>query len=129
MCFTRESCCSPAARGRCRPTPPYRRPILAAPERSTKSATLLAVERIESGYGRTRILKVVDLELLEGEVVAVIGPNGAGKSTLLNTISGLTTVHAGQIRFVGETITRRPAHRIARSGLGHCPDWRRSFHR
>lgn len=102
---------------------------MAAPERSTKSVTLLAVEQIESGYGRTRILKGVDLELLDGEVVAVIGPNGAGKSTLLKTISGLTTVHAGSIRFAGQTITRRPAYRITRSGLGHCPEGRRIFQR
>ena len=74
-------------------------------------------------------MRGVDLKLLEGEIVAVIGPNGAGKSTLLATISGLTTVHGGSVRFAGETITRWPAHRIARAGLSHCPEGRRIFQR
>ncbi|MBV9633178.1 MAG: ABC transporter ATP-binding protein [Methylobacteriaceae bacterium] len=90
---------------------------------------MLEVERIESGYGRTRILKGVDLQLYDGEVVAIVGPNGAGKTTLLRTISGLVTVHAGEIRFEGERITRTPAHRIARRGIGHCPEGRRIFQR
>jgi len=71
----------------------------------------------------------VDLALHEGEVVAIVGPNGAGKSTLLNTVSGLATVHGGVIRFAGELITGAPAHRIARKGIGHCPEGRRIFQR
>ena len=102
---------------------------MAIRERSTPSAKLLEIERIESGYGRTRILKGVDLELHEGEIVAIVGPNGAGKTTLLNTISGLTTVHAGEIRLDGEVITGMPAHRITRRGIGHCPEGRRIFQR
>jgi branched-chain amino acid transport system ATP-binding protein len=74
-------------------------------------------------------LKGVDLELHEGEIVAIVGPNGAGKTTLLNTISGLTTVHAGEIRLDGEVITGMPAHRITRRGIGHCPEGRRIFQR
>ena len=102
---------------------------MAAPETSTTSATLLEVERIESGYGRTRILKGVDVRLFEGEVVAIVGPNGAGKTTLLNTISGLTTVHAGEIRLAGERITGWPAYRVTRRGVSHCPEGRRIFQR
>lgn len=74
-------------------------------------------------------MKGVDLALLDGEVVAVIGPNGAGKSTLLNTISGLATVHTGQINFAGERITGQPPHCIARGGISHCPEGRRIFQR
>jgi branched-chain amino acid transport system ATP-binding protein len=74
-------------------------------------------------------LKGVDLVLHDGEIVAIVGPNGAGKTTLLNTISGLTTVHAGEIRFAGETITGMAAHRIARRGISHCPEGRRIFQR
>jgi branched-chain amino acid transport system ATP-binding protein len=74
-------------------------------------------------------LKGIDMTLLDGEVVAVIGPNGAGKTTLLNTISGLATVHGGDIRFAGASIVGKRAHRIARSGLGHCPEGRRIFQR
>jgi branched-chain amino acid transport system ATP-binding protein len=107
----------------------FRRPILAVRETSTPSAKLLEVERVESGYGRTRILKGVDLQLIEGEVVAVVGPNGAGKTTLLNTISGLTTIYGGEVRFAGARITGMAAHRITRRGVGHCPEGRRIFQR
>jgi branched-chain amino acid transport system ATP-binding protein len=74
-------------------------------------------------------LKGFNLDLYEGELVAVVGPNGAGKSTLLNTISGLATIHGGEIRFDGQRINGVPAHRITRRGLGHCPEGRRIFQR
>jgi len=74
-------------------------------------------------------LRGIDLALYEGEVVSVVGPNGAGKTTLLNTISGLASLHGGEIRFAGEIITRKPAYRIARMGIGHCPEGRRIFQR
>jgi branched-chain amino acid transport system ATP-binding protein len=102
---------------------------LAALETSTRSATLLEVAQIESGYGRARVLKGIDLALLDGEVVAIIGPNGAGKTTLLNTISGLATIFAGAIRFAGQSIAGRPAHVIACGGISHCPEGRRIFQR
>ena len=102
---------------------------MAVRERTTRSGKLLEVAQIESGYGRTQILRGIDLSLHEGEVVSVVGPNGAGKTTLLNTISGLTDVRGGEIRFAGEVITRMPAYRIARMGIGHCPEGRRIFQR
>ena len=74
-------------------------------------------------------MRGIDLALHEGEVVSVVGPNGAGKTTLLNTISGLADVRGGEIRFAGEAITRKPAYRIARMGIGHCPEGRRIFQR
>jgi branched-chain amino acid transport system ATP-binding protein len=74
-------------------------------------------------------LKGVDLEVIDGEVVAIVGPNGAGKTTLLNTISGLTSIHAGAVRFAGEPITGMAAHRITRRGISHCPEGRRIFQR
>ena len=102
---------------------------MAVRERTTRSGKLLEVAQIESGYGRTQILRGIDLALYEGEVVSVVGPNGAGKTTLLNTISGLADVRGGEIRFAGEAITRKPAYRIARMGIGHCPEGRRIFQR
>ena len=102
---------------------------MAVREKTIRSGKLLEVAQIESGYGRTRVLKGIDLALYEGEVVSVVGPNGAGKTTLLNTISGLASLHGGEIRFAGEIITRKPAYRIARMGIGHCPEGRRIFQR
>jgi branched-chain amino acid transport system ATP-binding protein len=85
--------------------------------------------KIESGYGRTRILRGIDLTLHEGEVVSVVGPNGAGKTTLLNTISGLANIYGGEIRFRDEVVTHKAAYRITRMGIGHCPEGRRIFQR
>jgi branched-chain amino acid transport system ATP-binding protein len=91
---------------------------------------MLAVHRLEVQYGAVRALTGVDLDVYEGEVVALIGSNGAGKSTSLKTVSGMSellkTVQ-GEIFFLGERIDHRPAHRIARMGLAHVPEGRRLF--
>jgi branched-chain amino acid transport system ATP-binding protein len=102
---------------------------LAVRERTISFGKLLDVAKIESGYGRTRILQGIDLALYEGEVVSVVGPNGAGKTTLLNTISGLADIYGGEIRFRDEVVTDKAAYRIARMGVGHCPEGRRIFQR
>ncbi|MBJ6135695.1 ABC transporter ATP-binding protein [Ochrobactrum sp. Q0168] len=88
---------------------------------------MLAVERIESGYGRVKILHGISLELHAGEIVSLIGPNGAGKSTLLRSISGVCPISAGQIRFKGKRIDRMKPYQIAKRGLGHCPEGRAVF--
>jgi len=91
---------------------------------------MLAVRRLEVQYGAVRALTGIDLDVYEGEVVALIGSNGAGKSTSLKTVSGMSellkTVQ-GEITFLGERIERRPAHHIARMGLAHVPEGRRLF--
>ena len=91
---------------------------------------ILAVRDLAVRYGAVRALRGIDLDVYEGEIVAVIGSNGAGKSTSLKTVSGLAellkTVH-GEITFRGERIERRPAHRIARMGMAHVPEGRRVF--
>ncbi len=66
----------------------------------------IELSAVTKNFGRTEIIRGVDLSIRTGERHAMIGPNGAGKSTLLNTISGLTTVHAGRIRFE-EAVHRR----------------------
>ncbi|MBL8699565.1 MAG: ABC transporter ATP-binding protein [Alphaproteobacteria bacterium] len=90
---------------------------------------MLRVERIESGYGRTRILHAISIALHPGEVVAVVGPNGAGKTTLLRTISGLATVHGGDVFFRDERITGLRADKVVARGIAHCPEGRRIFQR
>jgi branched-chain amino acid transport system ATP-binding protein len=59
----------------------------------------------------------VDLDVAPGEVHALIGPNGAGKTTLIGQISGSLASDSGEIRFLGENITRLPAHDRVRAGL------------
>ena len=87
----------------------------------------LQVDRIETFYGETQALFGPSLEVGEGEVVSLLGPNGAGKTTTLRSILGLTPARAGQIRFDGQDITRKPTFEIAKSGIGWVPDDRRIF--
>ncbi len=82
---------------------------------------ILEVSGLRSGYGKMEILHGIDLVVNEGEIVAVLGPNGAGKTTLLNTIFGLTTIHSGEIRFMGQSIVGLKPYRIVRLGLGYAP--------
>ena len=74
-----------------------------------------------------KVLHGVSLELYAGEVVCIIGPNGAGKTTLLRTISGLCRPTSGRISFKGEPVGGAKPFRMARRGLGHCPEGRRVF--
>ena len=88
---------------------------------------ILEISGLRSGYGKMEILHGIDLEVNEGEIVAVLGPNGAGKTTLLNTIFGLTTIHAGEIRFRGQSIVGLKPYRIVRLGLGYAPQLNNVF--
>jgi branched-chain amino acid transport system ATP-binding protein len=78
-----------------------------------------AVELVDvhKRFGRTEIIRGVNLAVRPGERVAIIGPNGAGKSTLFNLISGRFGVSAGQIRLNGERIDGRKPFEINRRGL------------
>jgi branched-chain amino acid transport system ATP-binding protein len=89
--------------------------------------TLLEIDYVVSGYGRTTVLRGVSLTVAVGEIVALIGPNGAGKSTLLNTIMGLLPVSGGDIRFDGRSLARLPTPAIVRAGLGQVPERRQLF--
>jgi branched-chain amino acid transport system ATP-binding protein len=88
---------------------------------------LLAVGRLESGYGKIRVLHGIDLEVSAGEVVALLGPNGAGKTTLLRALSGLLPVNAGDVRFGGREITNASPRETAREGLVHVIEGHRVF--
>jgi branched-chain amino acid transport system ATP-binding protein len=85
------------------------------------------VTRLESGYGKIRVLHGVDLSIAAGEVVALLGPNGAGKTTLLRALSGLLPVNAGSVRFDGKDITNITPREAARAGLVHVIEGHRVF--
>ena len=88
---------------------------------------LLELRGITAGYGRTTVLREVDLTVAAGSVVALLGPNGAGKTTLLRVASGLLPPSHGEVRLLGEDVTRQPAHERARGGLCLVPEGRGIF--
>jgi branched-chain amino acid transport system ATP-binding protein len=91
------------------------------------SDALLSIEALHAGYGETEVLRGIDLDVGNGEIVAVLGSNGAGKSTLNAAISGILRRRSGVIRFAGASIERdNPAAIVAR-GLIHVPEGRRIF--
>ncbi len=91
------------------------------------SAPLLSVRRLNAWYGRAHVLFDVDLDVGEGEVVALMGRNGAGKSTTMKSIIGLMAQRSGEVTFDGARIERMDAFRVARCGIGYVPEDRRIF--
>src|SRR5439155_19753067 len=89
--------------------------------------TLLSIRSLDLAYGQVQVLFGVDLEVAEGEIIALLGTNGAGKSTVLRAISGLAEPRAGTIFFDGENITGVPPHRVAALGISQVPGGRGVF--
>lgn len=83
--------------------------------------SLLEVKGIESGYGKTSVLYNINVEVGEGEMVAMVGPNGAGKTTLLRTISGILKVKKGQIVFQKGQLENLKPNEIVQKGIGYVP--------
>jgi heme exporter protein A len=75
---------------------------------------LLEARGLQRSFGRVRVLRGIDLSLRPGEALAVVGPNGAGKTTLLRLLAGLMRPTAGEVRVMGEPLTRG-ADRIRRA--------------
>ena len=86
--------------------------------------SMLSISGLRAGYGKIEVLHDVALTIAQGQIVTLIGANGAGKTTLLKTISGLIRPAAGSIDFEGESIVRRPPHKIVARGLSHVPEGR-----
>jgi branched-chain amino acid transport system ATP-binding protein len=88
---------------------------------------LLKIANLDAWYGESHILHGVEFTVQEGEVVTLLGRNGAGRTTTLRAIMGLTGARAGSIVIDGvETVSLAP-HRIARIGVGYCPEERGIF--
>ena len=88
---------------------------------------LLQVRQLRAGYGSVEILRGIDLDVGQGEIVAVLGSNGVGKSTLNNNISALYRPFAGSIRFQGQELVGLSSSDIVRRGVIHVPEGRRVF--
>ena len=91
------------------------------------NSPLLTVRGVKAYYGHIAALRSVDVDVGEGEIVALIGANGAGKSTLMMTVFGNPRAREGRITFAGHDITQLPTHEIARLKIAQAPEGRRIF--
>jgi branched-chain amino acid transport system permease protein len=85
------------------------------------------VSGVAKAFKGVQALAGVNLEVRRGEILGLVGPNGSGKSTLINVVSGHYAVDAGSIRFEGEQLVGKPAHRIARAGIARTYQIPRPF--
>lgn len=88
---------------------------------------LLEIRDLVVNYGKAQALKGINLQVGEGEVVALIGANGAGKTTLLRSISALKRIESGEILFDGERIDGEAGHDLVKRGIAHVPEGRIVF--
>ena len=91
------------------------------------STMALEVKNLESWYGESHILHGVNFAVRDGEVVTLLGRNGAGRSTILKTILGLTSKRTGSVEVYGAETISMPTYKIARLGVGYCPEERGIF--
>ncbi len=88
---------------------------------------MLALERINAGYGRAQVLRDLSLSVASGEILCLLGRNGAGKTTALQAAMGLLPLMSGRVLLDGRELSRQPAHQVPRAGLGYVPQGRRLF--
>ncbi len=88
---------------------------------------MLEIENLVVSYGHIEALKGISLRVEAGEIVSIVGANGAGKTTLLSAISGLLRPREGDIRWLGQSITRVAVEALVGQGISHCPEGRRIF--
>lgn len=102
-------------------------PALSAPASVRAAAPLLRVRGLTAGYGGSRVLEGIDLDIHAGEAVALLGRNGVGKTTLLRALTGTVGITAGEIVFDGVPLVGLPPHAINRRGISLVPEGRRLF--
>jgi branched-chain amino acid transport system ATP-binding protein len=91
------------------------------------SAVALEIKGLNAWYGESHILHGIDLTVHKGEVVTLLGRNGAGRTTTLRAILGLTGARTGSVRIGGVEAIDMPTFKIAKLGLGYCPEERGIF--
>jgi branched-chain amino acid transport system ATP-binding protein len=104
---------------------PAARPVAAAA--AATAAKVLEVRGLTSHYGRIQALKGLDLDVDEGQLVALVGANGAGKTTLLRTLSGVQPASGGDILYRGASIVRQRPDARVRAGICQVPEGRQVF--
>jgi urea transport system ATP-binding protein len=85
---------------------------------------MLNISNLDVYYGESHILRNVDLNVPQGEMICLIGRNGVGKTTLLKTIMGLLKPRTGKIIFSDRDVTNTSTHKRAKLGIGYVPQGR-----
>ena len=88
---------------------------------------LLELKSLKSWYGPSQALFDINLEVKQGEIVALLGRNGMGKSTTVKSICGLMSEFQGEINFNNTSLINLPSYKIAQLGIGLVPEGRRAF--
>jgi len=88
---------------------------------------VLEVRDLTAGYGDVEVLRGINLDVYEGEVVAIFGSNGSGKSTFLKVVVGLLKGWGGSVRFLGKDIGELPTQERVKRGLALASEGRRLF--
>ena len=91
------------------------------------NAPFLEVSDLQGWYGESHVLHGVNFHVNEGEVVTLLGRNGAGRTSTMRAIMGLIGARKGSIKVRGQETIGMPTHRIARLGIGYCPEERGIF--
>jgi len=94
---------------------------------TARETSALSLVGLTAGYGRTTVLRDVNLDVPAGTVAALLGPNGAGKTTLLRAAAGLLRPSAGTVTVGGVNVDRARPHQRARAGLCLIPEGRGIF--
>ncbi len=91
------------------------------------SNVALSIKGLKVKYGAIEAVKGIDIDVKEGDVVAILGANGAGKTSTLRTISGLVTAAEGAILFNNKDISKMEPEQIAALGIAQSPEGRQVF--
>ena len=91
---------------------------------SDSSQTMLSIRDLHAWYGESHVLQGINLEVRAGECVTLLGRNGAGRTSTLRAILGLIDKRTGSIHVASKEVIALPPHRIARLGIGYCPEER-----
>ena len=87
---------------------------------------MLEVRNLRAGYGAVEVLRGMDLDVTNGEIVAVLGANGVGKTTLNKVLSGMLPLTGGSVTFEGKPLGGSPITAVD-AGLIHVPEGRKIF--
>lgn len=87
---------------------------------------MLKIKDLHAYYGKSHVLRGVNLEVRPGEIVSLLGRNGVGRSTLCKAVMGLVAPK-GQVEFNGQSLVGLEPHQVAQAGIGYIPEDRAIF--